>query len=177
MGDGTQSFICLNAATLGLGAEVAERVSAQNGFMRLLPGEARFALAAVGALACWRERRVSVQVDEGERIECWSNLIAVVNGLYAGGGMMFAPAARVDDGYLDVMTACGVGRAAVLRELPRIYRGGHLANPRVRVIRGTRVRVETLSRKDALIVEADGDVRGRTPIEFRVMPGALRVVL
>ena len=177
VGDGTQSFICLNAATLGLGAEVAERVAAQNGFMRLLPGEARFALAAVGALACWRERRVSVQVDEGERIECWSNLIAVVNGLYAGGGMMFAPAARVDDGYLDVMTACGVGRAAVLRELPRIYRGGHLANPRVRVIRGTRVRVETLSRKDALIVEADGDVRGRTPIEFRVMPGALRVVL
>ncbi|MBA3442279.1 MAG: hypothetical protein H0T92_20685 [Pyrinomonadaceae bacterium] len=177
IGDGAQSFICLNAATLGIGAEVAGRVAAQGSFMRLLSGEARFALAALGALAQWRERRVSVQVDEGERIECQSNLIAVVNGLYAGGGMMFAPAARVDDGCLDVMTTCGVGRAMVLRELPRIHSGGHLANPKVRVMRGTSVRIEALSRKDALAVEADGDVRGCTPVEFRVIPSALRIVV
>lgn len=175
--DKAQGFICLNAATLGIGAEVAGRVAAQNGFVRLLSGEARFALAAVGALARWRERRVSVQVDGGERIECQSNLIAVVNGLYAGGGMMFAPAARVDDGYLDVMTTCSVGRAMVLRELSRIHSGGHLVNPKVRVMRGTRVRIESLSRKDRLGMEADGDVRGCTPVEFRVIPGALRVVV
>ena len=176
-GDRAESFICLNAATLGIGAEVAGRVAAQNGFVRLLSGETRFALAAVGALSGWRERPVSVQVDEGKPIECKSNLIAVVNGLYAGGGMMFAPAARVDDGYLDVMTACGVGRREVLRELPRIHSGGHLANPKVRVTRGTRVRIEALSRKNMLAVEADGDVRGYTPAEFCVVPAALRVVL
>ena len=38
------------------------------------------------------------------------------------------------------------------------------------------MRVETLGEPDSLAVEADGDVRGRTPAEFRVMAAALRVV-
>jgi diacylglycerol kinase family enzyme len=44
---GRHNFLCLNAATLGIGAEVAGRVAAQGPFTRRLSGEARFALAAV----------------------------------------------------------------------------------------------------------------------------------
>jgi diacylglycerol kinase (ATP) len=90
--------------------------------------------------------------------------------------MNFSPSARVDDGLLDVLTVCGISRAGLLRELTRIHSGGHIANPKVRLTRGTHVRVETLDGADSLGVEADGDVRGRTPAEFRVLPAALRVV-
>ena len=90
--------------------------------------------------------------------------------------MMFSPEASIDDGRLDVVTACGIGRAEVVREMTRIHRGGHLANPRVRITRGARVRIENLQPHDALSIEADGDVRGHTPVEFRVRPRALRVV-
>jgi len=177
-GDGARRFICLNAATLGIGAEVAARVVAQKGALRGLAGEARFAFAALGALAAWRERRVRVRVDEGDAIECATNLIAVVNGPFAGGGMNFSPSAETTDGQLDVVTVSGVSRVEILRELTRIHRGGHLANPKVRVRRGVRVRVEGVgSPPDELGVEADGDVRGTTPVEFRVMPRALRVVI
>jgi YegS/Rv2252/BmrU family lipid kinase len=176
--DGAGRFICLNAATLGIGAEVAARVAAQGGTLRRLSGEARFALAAVAALAAWRERRVCVRVDGGELIECATNLIAIVNGPFSGGGMNFSPTAETTDGQLDVVTACGISRIEILRELTRIHHGGHLANPKVRVVRGSRVRVEAVNpQNDALGIEADGDVRGTTPIEFRVMPRALRVVL
>ncbi|MDQ3685808.1 MAG: hypothetical protein M3430_09430 [Acidobacteriota bacterium] len=176
--DGARRFICLNAATLGIGAEVAARVAAQGSALRRLSGEARFALAAVAALVAWRERRVRVRVDGGELIECATNLIAIVNGPFSGGGMNFSPTAETSDGLLDVVTACGISRIEILRELTRIHRGGHLANPKVRVVRGARVRVEAVnSQNDALGIEADGDVRGATPIEFRVMPRALRVVL
>ena len=171
-----RSFICLNAATLGIGAEVAGRVAAQTNTLRRLPGETRFALAALAALLRWRSRRMRITVDD-ESFECGTNLIAVVNSAYAGGGMMFSPAAKVDDGLLDVVTACDLSRAAVLREMTRIHRGGHLANPRVSVRRGVRVLIESLTSADTLPVEADGDVRGPTPVEFRVMPGALRVVM
>ena len=173
---GAHTFLCLNAATLGIGAEVAGRVAAQGARVRRLPGEARFALAAVGALAHWRMRRLRIQVDEDEAQECLTNLVAVANNPFAGGGMMFAPAARADDGRLDVVTACGIGRAEVVREMTRIHSGGHLANPRVRVRTAARVRIEHLTANDALPIEADGDVRGRTPVEFRVLPGALRVI-
>ncbi|MCA1592365.1 MAG: hypothetical protein LC754_06890 [Acidobacteria bacterium] len=173
---GARRFICLNAATLGIGAEVAASVGAQRGVTRSLPGEARFALAAVRALAAWRNRRVRIQVEGGVWTEWRTNLLAIANGPYAGGGMNFSPGAKIDDGLLDVVTASDISRAAVVRELTRIHRGGHLANPRVRVVRGTRMRVETFDENEALGIEADGDVRGHTPVEFRVFPSALRVV-
>ncbi|HEX8140574.1 MAG TPA: diacylglycerol kinase family protein [Pyrinomonadaceae bacterium] len=171
-------FICLNAATIGIGAEVASRVLSQKGLVRRLPGEARFVQAALGALAGWRERPITVSIDGdglGRLIESTSNLIAVANGTYAGGGMMFAPGARLDDGKFDVVLAAGgLTRRMILRELPRIRRGAHLSNPKVRVIRATRLHVKTPT--DALLVEADGNVRGSTPATFRIIPGALRVL-
>lgn len=174
---GEQDFICLNVATIGLGAEVAARVASQGSLMKRLPGEARFVSAACGALAAWRERPVRVHIDENEIFEGRTNLIAVANGIYAGGGMMFAPDARNDDGLLDLLLTHDLTRATILRELPRIRRGEHLANERVRLVKATHVRVETDKPEDALLVEADGNVRGHTPSEFRLLPGALRLVL
>jgi diacylglycerol kinase family enzyme len=90
---------------------------------------------------------------------------------------MLSPKAQIDDGKLDVVTACGLTRAAVSRELLRIHSGGHVANPKVRITQGTRVIVETFTPQDVLLIEADGNVRGRTPGEFRIMPAALRFVV
>jgi diacylglycerol kinase family enzyme len=103
-----------------------------------------------------------------------TNFVVVCNGAYAGGGMNFAPSARTDDGLLDVVTVRDVSRAGVVREMSRVHRGGHVANPKVRIRRAARVGVESL--EDELMIEADGDFRGRTPAEFVVMPAALRVV-
>ncbi|MBC8030631.1 MAG: YegS/Rv2252/BmrU family lipid kinase [Pyrinomonadaceae bacterium] len=175
--DYRKPFICLNASSMGIGGETAARVAAQGKFMRGLSGEARFALAAMAGLAFWRERRVRVVVDDVEMLDGPVNLAAVANALYAGGGMMLSPQARNDDGKLDVVTASGLNRAEVLRELTRIHKGGHVANPKVRITQGTRVRVETFSPADAMKIEADGNVRGVTPVEFRVMPRALRFVV
>lgn len=172
----TSQFICLNASTMGIGGETAARVAAQGGFMRRFSGEARFAAAAVGALGVWRERAVRVSIDESVLIEGRMNLVAVANGVYAGGGMMMSPTAQVDDGKLDVVTASGFSRAGVVRELPRIHRGGHVKNPKVRITQGQRVLIETFSSEDGMLIEADGNVRGKTPVEFRIMPAALRIV-
>ena len=187
----TQPFIALNAATFGIGAETARRVAAQRGLTTRLSGEARFVAAACGALLAWRERPVRLTVnssrpgeagtddtgiDKTNIIECHTNILAIANNIYAGGGMMFAPNARPDDGLLDVLIACRLSRAGVLRELPRIRKGTHLSNRKVRTFTARRVRVETLNPDEALLIEADGNLRGHTPAEFRVMPAALRIV-
>jgi YegS/Rv2252/BmrU family lipid kinase len=175
--DGARDFICLNVATIGLGAEVAARVASQSGAVKRLPGEARFVSAALGALAAWRERRVRVILDENKVIENKTNLLAVANGIYAGGGMMFAPEARTDDRLIDFMLTHDLTRSTILRELPRIRRGEHLSNPHVSITRATSVRVETEGENNALLVEADGNLRGHTPAAFRVMPGALKIIM
>ena len=176
-GEGAREFYCLNAVTLGVGARVAARVAAQGGLARGLPGEARFALAALPEIARWRERRVRVRVGDAEARELRTNLVAVVNSRFAGGGMMFSPEARVDDGLLDVVTASRLTRVALAREMTRVHAGGHVRNPRVTIERGARVTVEPATDRDALLVEADGDVRGQTPLELTVVAGALRVVV
>ena len=172
-----RQFICLNASTMGIGGETASRVAAQGQLVRRLSGESRFMIAAVGALVVWRERRVRVLVDEQVVIDGPMNLVAVANNRYAGGGMLLSPDAKVDDGKLDIVTASGLSRAGVMRELPRIHSGGHLLNPKVNVFQGTRTVIETFSDEDGLLIEADGNLRGKTPVEFRVLPRALRVLV
>jgi diacylglycerol kinase (ATP) len=115
-------FICLNASTMGIGGETAGRVAGQGKFMRSFSGEFRFIFAALGALAAWRERRVRVTVDGRTLIDGPMNLVAVANGLYAGGGMMLSPEANITDGKLDVITASGLNRANVVAELSRIHK-------------------------------------------------------
>ncbi len=169
-------FICLNASTMGIGGETAGRVAAQGKFIRNFSGEFRFVFAAVGALAAWRERRVIVTVDGRTVADGPMNLVAVANALYAGGGMMLSPAASIDDGKLDVITASGLSRANVVTELSRVHTGGHVNNPKVTITQGSIVRIETLLLQDAMPLEADGNVRGVTPVQFQVLPGALRFV-
>ena len=169
-------FICLNASTMGIGGETAGRVAAQGKFMRNFSGEFRFVFAAVGALAVWRERRVVVTVDGRTITDGPMNLVAVANGLYCGGGMMLTPDARLDDGKLDVITASGLSRANVVTELSRVHTGGHVNNPKVTITQGTIVRIETLMLQDAMPLEADGNVRGVTPVQFQVLPAALRLI-
>lgn len=174
--DFEKPFICLNASTMGIGGETAGRVAGQGKFMRNFSGEFRFVFAAVGALAAWRERRVRVTVDGRIVVDGPTNLVGVANALYAGGGMMLSPEARIDDGKLDVITASGLTRANVVKELSRIHTGGHVNNPKVTITQGTIVRIETLLEQDAMPLEADGNVRGVTPVQFQVLPGALRFV-
>lgn len=169
--------ICINASTLGLGGETGARVAAQGKQMRRLSGEARFVAAAMGALVAWRERPVRVEIDHSATIEGPMNLVAVANARFAGGGMMLSPKAEIDDGKLDVVTASGLSRVAILRELTRIHKGGHVANPKVKIVQGRYVNIQTFSPEDALPIEVDGNVSGHTPADYSIMPGALRIVV
>ncbi|MGI8654110.1 MAG: diacylglycerol/lipid kinase family protein [Pyrinomonadaceae bacterium] len=89
---------------------------------------------------------------------------------------MGVPHARTDDGKADFLMACGISRATILKELPRIRTGKHLQNPNVYYAKSTHIRIETFAPEDHLLIEADGNVRGHTPAEFRVLPNALRIV-
>ena len=170
-------FICLNASTMGIGGETASRVASQGNFTRRFSGEFRFLFAALGALAVWRVRRVKVTIDGQLISDGPMNLVAVANALYAGGGMMLSPDARFDDGKLDVVTASGLSRANVIKELSRVHKGGHLQNPKINITQGEIVLIETLMMQDAMLIEADGNVRGVTPVRFEVIPSSLQFMI
>jgi diacylglycerol kinase (ATP) len=82
--------------------------------------------------------------------------------------MKLMPGARFDDGVLDLIEMGDITPLAMLTTvLPKLYGGGHVHHPKVRVCRGTSFRfdsgVETL-------VDLDGETIGRLPLEVSVIP-------
>jgi diacylglycerol kinase (ATP) len=161
----------INVASFGFGGDVSAMVNRwRNTLPRWIGGSARFALAAIAALARYENVAVSLRVD-GREINIMSNLIVAANGRFAGGGMLLAPHAELNDGLLDVIVTDNVSRLDVIKELPRIQRGAHLKNPKVKEMRARDVSIDA----DAQMgIDLDGEVVGFTPARLTVLPSAIR---
>jgi diacylglycerol kinase (ATP) len=121
--------------------------------------------------------RVTVDYDQGGRIEARAPMVSIANGPYVGAAYAIAPGARIDDGLLDVVVFRRTSIARILLHLLLIAGGRALPPPaQARTLQVKRVRVNR-RRGRPLPVHADGDPSGVTPVEFEVAPGALRVIV
>ena len=91
--------------------------------------------------------------------------MVIANSRYYGKGMAIAPDAAIDDGELDVVVIEAAGRLDLIRSLPKVYDGAHVALDGVKVLRGTRVTVSgSYSGTDVAVpVGADGEALGDLP--------------
>jgi YegS/Rv2252/BmrU family lipid kinase len=154
-------------AGAGFDAVVAERAGGRGGRLVYLG-------AVLTSLYHYRTAEVRVRLDD---VEAWAGPAAstvVCNGGSFGGGMRIAPAARPDDGLLDVVLLGALGRPELVRWLPTLYWGGHLANPKVRTWRAGRVRIDAAPPAP---VQLDGELGAHTPLEVSILPGALRLLV
>jgi YegS/Rv2252/BmrU family lipid kinase len=159
----------LGIASLGFDSEANRR--ANEAPSRL--GPLVYAYGALGALVTWRHAAFAVTVD-GERRAFTGWSVAAANSKAYGGGMFVAPGAEFDDGLLDVVLSHASGKAHFLRMLPRVFKGTHVDDPRIEVLRGAEVRVEA---DRPFTVYADGDPIGELPATIRCVPGAVQVLL
>jgi diacylglycerol kinase family enzyme len=88
--------------------------------------------------------------------------------------MVLAPGALVDDGALDVVLIARHSKAGFLRNLPRVFKGTHIAHPAVSIVRARELHVDA---DRAFTVYADGDPIGDVPLTIRVVPHAVRVLV
>jgi diacylglycerol kinase (ATP) len=168
----TRFFI--NVATFGLGGDVSAFVNRWRGSLpKWVGGRARFVAAALRALDRYRLVPVEVRLDDSFYKKIASNLVVVANGRYAGGGMMLAPHAQLDDGLLDVILTDGATRFDVIKELPRIGRGGYLKNKKVIE---TRARDVSITTAEPMAIDIDGEMAGYTPARMIVLPSAVRFI-
>ena len=163
----TETFF-VNAINVGVGARsaaVAERLP------RWL-GSTRYIAAFWLALARYDSGGMHVTVDhhsfDGQAIN-----VVVANGQFFGGGMNIAPRASTSDGLFDVQVFSGPKRLA-FSVMPRVLRGTHLTHRAVHRYVGESVTV----RGDAdLAVEADGEVIGIGPVDVRIIPSAIDLIV
>jgi diacylglycerol kinase (ATP) len=170
---GEAARVFINIASFGLGGQVSALVNRwRSSLPRWIGGRARFAAAAVAGLGRYANVPVEMELD-GRQIQISSNLIVVANGKFAGGGMLLAPHAQLDDGVLDVIVTDKATRLDVIRELPRIQRGGYLRNPKVTQYRAGVVSIDS---DKPLAIDLDGEMVGYTPARVRVLPSTVRLL-
>jgi diacylglycerol kinase (ATP) len=135
-------------------------------------GTSLYVLAVLRTLVTYRPSPVRVRVDDDVLdTEAW--LVAVANTPTYAGGMMIAPAARTDDGRLDVCVVGPVSRATFLRVFPSVFRGEHVRHPAISVRSGSRVRIES---REPLELWASGERVGALPAEIAAVPRAVHVM-
>jgi YegS/Rv2252/BmrU family lipid kinase len=157
----------VNVAGAGFDAHVLA------GLPRPLPSAWAYLRGALAGLVSYRSPRFTIDA-EGERIAGRMLLALVANARYCGHRMHVAPAARIDDGLLDLVAVEDLSLLRVLPKLPRLYDGRFLGDPAVRHRRVQRVRIDADPPAE---LQADGQLLGRTPATFSLRPRALRVVV
>jgi diacylglycerol kinase (ATP) len=156
-------------ASVGLDAQIVELVESDSGGKAL--GQLAYPLAGLALASGFRGTPTRVWLDQDPPVDL--NLLAgiVSNGRLYGGLVPLVPHARVDDGLLDVSLFVGLGPWGATAHAARVLAGWHQTSPDV-VMRPVRTaRFESLGRP--LLVQADGDPVGSSPLEVEVKAGAL----
>jgi diacylglycerol kinase (ATP) len=133
-------------------------------------GQRRYDIAMVLELAKFKPIHYEATID-GEHRSFDAMLCAVANGPAFGGGMLIAPDAKVDDGYLDLFIVHAMSRLELLKVFPKVYTGGHVTHPAVEFVRAKSVKLSSGN----MPVYSDGEARGHSPLSATVVPGALSV--
>ncbi len=135
-------------------------------------GTAVYAYAALRALAAWKPARWTVTVD-GQTREFDGYSVAVSNSGVYGSGMFLVPDADLEDGLLDVVLSEDIPKRRFLANLPKVFKGTHMDEPGIHVMRGRSV---SFHADRPFTAYADGDPIAELPATVDVVPGTLRVL-
>ena len=163
------------ASSLGIGfdAEVANKALSAPAFLTGLP---RYLYSIFGVLNGLSLPKLTLGSGDQTLFEGKTLLVALMNGPTYGGGVPIAPGAQPDDGRLSGVLAGEFNRLGVLGILPRLLRGTHLGDSRVKPLEGTQFVLDfdriTPAQADGEILQSDskyvvGLIKGGlTVIEF-----------
>ncbi len=172
---GSRHYFC-SVAGIGLDSEVARRA---NALPRWLRGHGGYALTLAPTIFRFAPFPVKILThpesgDWTTRSDQPTILAAFANTSTYGGGMKIAPAAKMDDGLLDVCVIGGVDPLKLACMFPTVYFGRHLSIRGVETFKAASLRVET---ETPLDIYADGEFVCKTPAAVSVHRAALRVLV
>ena len=162
----------INGAGIGFSPFVAQRTSR---FPARL-GPYLYTAAGLLTIIDWRERGVQLHWADGTTEERAVESVELALGQYEGGGMHVAPEADPTDGLFDAVIIDAVSRREMTTFAWRVRSGDHLRSPRVSVRRSPGVVISVTDGRGPVYLQADGELLGRDPFAFRVLPAALRFV-
>ncbi len=170
----------LNVSSFGLSASINERVKAK-GLLKWLPvgdamrGKAKFALSTLQEVFDLNFTTVRVKIDDKEEKLLNTLNFCVANSRYFGGGMKIAPDAKINDGFFDVINIGDMRTAKIILNAHTLYQGTHLDLKEVKSVLARKIEVFPADKNQEIYIETDGELPGRLPAVYEIVPLALKV--
>ena len=161
----------INIADAGLGGDVVFNMG--NGTKRF--GSASYRLSGLRALLSYKNKPMTVVIDNARYELARAQQVVVANCQYFGGGMQVAPSASCTDGVFDVVLIKNAGKIETARGMNDIMSGKHLDqnNPKMELMYGKRVSVTS---PEKVRIDLDGEAVGFLPALFEIQPGAIEFI-
>lgn len=152
-------------------AKLSNEMSWKKFLNRVGAGSFVYTLALMKGLITYQPGPLSVTIDGEEKVfeKVW--LTAVSNHPFYGGGMKISPDARPDDGLLNVTVVHGLTRAKLLLLFGLVFAGRHKGLKEVCMMEGHEI---TISGPVSVMVHADGEYLGETPVTVTLRPKSIK---
>jgi YegS/Rv2252/BmrU family lipid kinase len=162
--EATRYFV--GVASCGMSTRVIERVKSDR---------VSFASAVLKTAMHNEPLRLVVQLDDSRERHLVVSNLCIANARYFGGGMKIAPDAKLTDGKFDVIGVGDLSAVRIFTSAPRVYTGSHLSMDEVSHALARKISVRPADPAAEVALEVDGELPGRLPATFQIIPEALRV--
>ena len=158
----------MNIAGTGIDVEILRRCAA----MKHGTNKGKYFRSLVATLLHYRGTKLTVTA-EGETKEYFALIAAVCNGKQLGGGIPLCPAAKADDGQLELVVVESPKRSQLLPELIRLMRGKLLGRP---ITHHIPCSAAVISSPDgSIFVQYDGEIEEAQALNAHLVSGKLKM--
>ena len=183
----TQPYVYLNAAEIGIGAEIIDRSKKVREMVK--SRIVSTVSSIVATIPAYQSNICEISIDDGAKnILTKVTMCIVANGSYLGGGFKAAPKAEVSDGLLDLVILKNSGSFKILDELVKMKTvdgdsdtvdkvDDYLNDKDILYLHAKKVQLKPQHEKARITVAIDGELIGILPATFQVHHNALTVRL
>lgn len=164
----------INIAGMGYDALVAKKTNLMK--QRGKGGALAYLINLISGLFQYKNTYLDIVAD-GKNIFS-GNVFSMSIGIckYNGGGMMQLPDAIPDDGLFDITVIRKTSKYKIVSNIKNLYDGSFVSMPEVEQYTGNMITIKSKP-PQKLYLETDGESLGHSPLDFKVIPKAIRLIV
>ena len=160
----------VNVSAGGFSGMVNEKMTPQ---IKRTWGPLAYIRGAAAALRDLHAYKTEIVLDDDEQLSTDLYNVVVANGRFVAGGLPIAPTADPSDGKLEVVLIPKLGAAEMALLAAQIVLGKHLSS-NATIFR--QVRKIAVRSRPGMWFNVDGELIGKAPAVFQIMPRALNFI-
>jgi diacylglycerol kinase family enzyme len=170
----THNRIVLNAAEIGVGAEIIDRSKKVRGKVKN-----RFVstmASLIATLPSYNSNECDIVIDKNKKISSKMTMGIVANGRFLGGGFKAAPRAKFSDGLLDIIILKNSGSFKMIDKLIELKGAStYKYEEDILYYQASEVKFLPKERDVTITVSVDGEPIGILPAIFKIYHNALTI--